>query len=143
MADQNQDKTNLNSQPQSIRDQVALLSFIEDLIKEKNDSSIKPEALPQVKAALLNELNQMINTHMVAILPDYDQRELDILLKNKVADEELDKFFSEKIPNLTAELASVLINFRTAYLSPLPSIKDEVPPPPPAPVPPKSITNQN
>lgn len=138
MADQNQDKTNLNSQPQSIRDQVALLSFIEDLIKEKNDPSIKPEALPQVKVALLNELNQMINTHMVAILPDVNQRELDILLNNKVADEELDKFFKEKIPNLTAELASVLIDFRTAYLSPLPSVKKEdSPPPPPAPVPPK------
>jgi hemoglobin-like flavoprotein len=57
--------TDLNNQPQSIRDQVALLSFIEDILKEKNDSTIKPEALPQVKAALLKELNYMINTHMV------------------------------------------------------------------------------
>ena len=142
MTDQNQDKTSLNSQPQSIRDQVALLSFIENLIKEKNDPSIKPEALPQVKTALLNELNQMINIHMVAILPDSDQRELDILLKNKVSDEELDKFFSEKIPNLTAELASVLIDFRTAYLLPLTSAKKEdSPPPPPAPVPVKNIVD--
>lgn len=129
MADQNQDKNLLKNQPQSIRDQVALLSFIENLIKEKNDP-IKLEALPQVKVALLNELNQMINTHMVAILPDYDQRELDILLKNKVTDEELDKFFEKKIPNLTAELASVLIDFRTAYLLPIPPVSV----PPPAPV---------
>ena len=120
MVDQNQDRTLLKNQPQSIRDQVALISFIDNLIKEKNDSSIKTEALPQVKVALLNELNQMINTHMVAILSDIDQRELDILLKNKVSDEELDKFFSEKIPNLIAELASVLVDFKTAYLLPLP-----------------------
>lgn len=142
MTDQNQDKTSLNNQPKSVRDQVALLSFVENLIKEKNDLTVKPEALPQVKAALLNELNQMINTHMVAILSDADQRELDILLKNKVPDEELDKFFSEKIPNLTAELASVLIDFRTAYLLPLSSAKKEdLPPPPPAPVPVKNIVD--
>lgn len=130
MTDQNQDNTLLKNQPQSIRDQVALLSFVEGLIKEKNDPTITPESLPQVKVALLNELNQMINTHMVAILPDYDQRELDILLKNKVSDEELDKFFEKKIPKLTSELASVLIDFRTAYLSPIPQVTT----PPPAPV---------
>jgi len=94
MVDQDQP---LNNQPQGVRDQVALLAFIDDLIKEKNDPAIKSEALPQVKTALLNELNQMITTHTVAILSETDQRELDILLKNKTADEELDKFFLEKI----------------------------------------------
>jgi len=134
MADQNQDKNLLKNQSQSIRDQVALLSFVENLIKEKNDP-IKPDALPQVKVAMLNELNEMINTRMVRLLDAPDQRELDILLKNKVSDEELDKFFENKIPNLTVELASVLIDFRVAYLLPLPSDKkSETPPPPPAPV---------
>jgi len=134
MADHNQDKNIFKNQPQNIRDQVALLSFIENLIKEKNDP-IKPEALPQVKVAMLNELNEMINTRMVRLLDAPDQRELDILLKNKVSDEELDKFFENKIPNLTVELASVLIDFRVAYLLPLPSDKKEdLTPPPPAPV---------
>lgn len=136
MVDQNQDKNLLKNQPQSVRDQVALLSFVENLIKEKNDPIIKPEELPQVKAILLNELNQMINTRMVRLLDAPDQRELDILLKNKVPDEELDKFFEKKISNLTVELASVLIDFRTAYLLPLPTAKKEdLSPPPPAPVP--------
>jgi len=134
MADQNQDKNLLKDQPQSIRDQVALLSFVENLIKEKNDP-IKPDALPQVKVAMLNELNEMINTRMVRLLDAPDQRELDILLKNKVSDEELDKFFEKKIHNLTVELESVLIDFRVAYLLPLPSDKKEdLTPPPPAPV---------
>jgi len=142
MADQNNNKTNLNSQPQSVRDQVALLSFIDDLIKEKNDPSIKPEQLPQVKAALLTELNEMINTRMVTLLPEVSQRQLDAILERKASNEELDKFFSEKIPNLTAELASVLIDFRTAYLLPLSSAKKEdLPPPPPAPVPVKNIVD--
>jgi len=133
MADQNQDKNLLKNQSQSIRDQVALLSFVENLIKEKNDP-IKPDALPQVKVAMLNELNEMINTRMVRLLDAPDQRELDILLKNKVSDEELDKFFENKIPNLTVELASVLIDFRVAYLLPLPSDKKEDLTPPPLPL---------
>lgn len=142
MADQNQTKADLNKQPSGIRDQVALVSFIDGLMKEKNDPSIKPEALPQVKAALLIELNQMINTHLVAILSEPDQRELDILLRNKVAGEQIDEFFIKKIPNLTAELASVLIDFRTAYLTPLPAVKTEEKKspdlPPPAPLPSKN-----
>lgn len=128
MTDQNQP---LNNQPQGVRDQVALLSFIDDLIKEKNDPAIKSEALPQVKAALLNELNQMITTHMVAILSESDQKELDILLKNKASDEELDKFFLEKIPNLKAELASVLLDFRAAYLYKPEATASAAPPPAP------------
>jgi len=119
MTDQNNGKTNLTSQPQGVRDQVALLSFIDDLIKEKNDSSITPEQLPQVKAALLTELNEMINTRMVTLLPEVSQRQLDAMFERKATDEELDKFFSEKIPNLSAEIASVLIDFRGAYLTPL------------------------
>lgn len=140
MADQNNDKTNLNSQPQNVRDQVALLSFIEDLIKEKNNPTIKPEQLPNIKAALLIELNDMINTRMVTLLPEASQRQLDALLERKVSDEELDKFFSEKIPNLSAEIASVLLDFRAAYLTPLAPPTEEKKPseellmPSPAPV---------
>lgn len=126
-----QNKSGLNNQPQGVRDQVALLSFVENLIKEKNDQSIKPESLPQIKAALLSELNQMINTHMVAILSDVDQRELDVLLKNKVTDDELDNFFKKKIPNLTAELASVLLDFRAAYLFKPATVASTTPPPAP------------
>jgi len=138
MADQDNSKTNLASQPQGVRDQVALLSFIDNLIKEKNDQSITPEQLPQVKAALLTELNEMINTRMVTLLPEVSQRLLDAMLERKASDQELDKFFSEKIPNLSAEIASVLIDFRAAYLTPIasptPAVKDEPLMPSPAPI---------
>lgn len=133
----NQNKTSLQQQPKSIRDQVALLSFIDDLIKEKNDQSIKPEQLAQVKAALLQELNEMINTHLVTMLPEADQRQLDAMLDRNVSDEEMDDFFVKKIPNLSAEIASVLLDFRSAYLTPLstPVEKSQQQPqtPPPAP----------
>ncbi len=138
MADQNQNKTGLTNQTQGVRDQVALLSFIDDLIKEKNDPSIKPDQLQNIKAALLTELNEMINTRMVTLLPEVSQRQLDAMLERKATDEELDKFFSEKIPNLSAEIASVLLDFRGAYLTPLTpttaAAKDESLMPSPAPV---------
>lgn len=137
MTDQNNGTTNLTSQPQGVRDQVAFLSFIDDLIKEKNDPSIKPDQLPNIKAALLTELNEMINTRMVILLPEVSQRLLDAMLERKVSDKELDKFFSEKIPNLSAEIASVLLDFRAAYLTPLTpttaAAKDESLMPSPAP----------
>jgi len=126
MTDQIDPKKPLTQQPKGTRDQVALISFIDNLIKEKNDPSIKPEQLPQVKAALLTELNEMINTRLVTLLSEVDQRQLDALMDRNATDEELDEFFTKKITNLSAEIASVLIDFRTAYLTPLT--------PPPAPV---------
>jgi len=117
MTDQNQ--SSLQQQPKSIRDQVALLSFLDNLIKEKNDPLIKPEQLQQVKAALLQELNEMINIQMVKSLSEADQRQLDAMFDRKANDEEIDDFFVKKIPNLSAEIASVLLDFRAAYLTPL------------------------
>src|SRR3989338_5008431 len=117
MTDQNQ--SSLQQQPKSIRDQVALLSFLDNLIKEKNDPLIKPEQLQQVKAALLQELNEMINIQMVKSLSEADQRQLDAMFDIKANDEEIDDFFVKKIPNLSAEIASVLLDFRAAYLTPL------------------------
>lgn len=119
MTDQIDPKKPLIQQPKGTRDQVALVSFIDNLIKEKNDPSLKPEQLPQVKAALLTELNEMINTRLVTLLSEVDQRQLDALMDRNATDEELDEFFTKKIPNLPAEIASVLIDFRTAYLTPL------------------------
>ena len=125
MTDQIDPKKPLAQQPKGVHDQVALLSFIDNLIKEKNDPTIKPEQLPNIKAALLTELNEMINTRMVTLLSEVNQRQLDALMDRNATDEELDDFFVKKIPNLSAEIASVLMDFRAAYLTPLTGIKTE------------------
>lgn len=112
-----------------MKEQVALLTFIENLIKEKNETSLTEEQLKNTKVALLNELNQMINTRLISLLSTPQQQELEVLLKDKVSDQELDQYFAKHIPNLEAEIASVMANFREAYLMPLEDIN-----PLPAPV---------
>lgn len=117
MADQSTNPTPPSNK--AIKDQVALLSFVEDIIEERKDPNIKPENLPKVKELLLKEVNDSINRHLISLLPDKEQVELDELLDKNVSDEEIDAYFAKKIPNLEAEIASVLLNFRAAYLYPL------------------------
>lgn len=122
------DQKSSSNQPQTppkkdkaIMDQVALLSFIDEMIQARKDPAIKPENLPNVKTVLLRELNETINTHLITLLSEKDQRELDGLLDKNVSDDELNDFFSKKIPNLEAEMVSALLNFRAAYLFPVTS----------------------
>ncbi|OGK08538.1 hypothetical protein A2767_05580 [Candidatus Roizmanbacteria bacterium RIFCSPHIGHO2_01_FULL_35_10] len=128
MADQNQNTQQPNQQPnqlttqpseRAIKDQIALIRHIDDLIKLRNDPHVTPEKLPAVKTLLLKEINEWINRHLITKLDDQGQIELEKLLNSNESDEELDKFFSQKIPNLQSEIASVLFNFRTAYLYPV------------------------
>ena len=102
-----------------MKEQVALLTFIDSLIKEKNDVELTDEQLNNTKVTLLNELNQMINTRLISLLSTTQQQELETLLENKISDKELDDYFVKHIPNLEAEIASVMANFREAYLMPL------------------------
>ncbi len=110
----------------ALRDQVALLSFVDDLIKERKDPNVNEKNIADVRALLLKELNDAINTHLVSLLTERDQIELDVLLEKKMTNEELDDFFRKKIPNLEVEIASALLNFRAAYLYPLMVQKTEV-----------------
>lgn len=104
---------------EALMDEAAILSFIGDLIQEKRDPNITEENLPQVKEMLLQEVNNAINTHLVNLLSEQDQIELDGLLDKDPSDEELNQFFLQKIPNLEIEIAAALLNFRAAYLYPV------------------------
>lgn len=108
-----------------LRDQIALLSFIDELIKERKDPNINEKNIANIRALLLKELNDAINTHLVSLLTERDQIELDILLEKGMTNDQLDDFFRKKIPNLEVEIASVLLNFRAAYLYPLTVKKQE------------------
>lgn len=123
-------------------DQAALASFIYKLIDERKDPNITDATKPQVKAMLLSQLNEAINTHLINRLSEKDQLALDDLLNTNPSDDDLNKFFMDSVPNLEVEIASALLNFRTAYLTPIGGISEEKaashddipPPPPPAPV---------
>ncbi len=100
-------------------DQVALLSFIDGMIKDKKDPQITEKNIDQTKAVLLKLINEDINRRLVGLLPEEARAELDKLLDKKASDEELNNFFLAKIPNLEAEVAAVLLDFKNSYLYPL------------------------
>lgn len=107
------------SDNQSMMDEAAILSFIDDLIRDKNDSTITPGNVSQVREMLLEEVNNAINTHLVNLLSEPGQIQLDQLLDKDPSDDELNQFFLQKIPNLEIEIAAALLNFRSAYLYPV------------------------
>jgi hypothetical protein len=127
MTDQN--STPPPGQPQqeqnkdAVMDQVALLGFVEDLIKARNDQTVTPAELPVIRQVLLGEVNQAINSHLVNLLSERQQIELDKLLDTNPSDEQLNNFFTKTIPNLGVEIAAALLNFRAAYLYP---IRDQI-----------------
>lgn len=126
MTDQNKSQDG-QKDDKKIMDQVALLSYVDDLIKERKDPDVKPENMADVRGLLLKEVNNAINVHLIGLISEKDQVELDELLDKNVPDDELNQFFIKKIPNLEVEIASALLNFRAAYLYPLSDVPDKLP----------------
>lgn len=112
-------KKPLSQQPQNIRDDVALLSFIDELIKEKKDPNINEKNIAAVRITLLENLKEMIYTRLVSMLSLEKQKELQQILDNNGKDEEIDQIFAKNIPNIEAVIASILIDFKIAYLTPI------------------------
>jgi len=127
--------------PKTVKDQVALLSFIDKLIEVRKDPTTTAESLPKIRELLLTELNDDINRSLISMLSEKDQVALDELLDKNVSDEEIDAFFASKIPNITEEIAAIMVKFKDAYLYPVRKQLEEVaekkavPPAPIGPVP--------
>lgn len=128
----------MDDQGKALMDRAAMESYVDDLIRDRADPHIKPENLPQTKQILLSQVNEAINMHLVNLLSPQDKIALDDLLVKNPSNEELDKFFLEKVPNLQVEIASALLNFRAAYLY---AVTSGQPPAPPQPAPVKEEKN--
>jgi hypothetical protein len=122
---------------QVIKDQIALLSYVDKLIEERQDPHITEKALPKVREYLLTRVNEAINTHLVNLLTEKDQEELEKLLDSNAHNDFITEFFEKKIPNLETEIAAVLLDFRSGYLYPQTNKEEEkvAAPPPPTPAP--------
>lgn len=111
------DDNNTNpTQDQGISDQAALLAYVEQMIKDSGDPA---QDTQENKQELLKAVNDEINRHLVDLLSEADQEELNTLLDREASDEELNNFFSSKVPNIDEEIAAVLLNFRAMYLNPV------------------------
>ena len=120
------DQNNQGTKDQGTLDQVALLSFVDSLLAERKGTPLKTEELPKIRLALLNEINEAINLHLIGRLDDAGKEELDKMLDANVSNDVLNDFFEKKIPKLDSEVAVVLLNFRAAYVY---EKKEEVIPP--------------
>lgn len=117
---QNNHQTNqgtINFQTQYLSDKQALENFVDDLIKEKNSPYVNEANRPQVKEMLLREITESINRRLINELTDEQVKNLNQLLEKKASDEELAKFFSQNIPDLTQIITEILFDFRRGYLS--------------------------
>jgi hypothetical protein len=102
-----------------MQDHMAIRSFVDKLIEERNDPDVTEERKPVVQAMLIKKVNEAVNEHFISLLKDEDVMELDKLLEAKIPDNELNDFFRKKIENISIEIATALLNFRAAYLYPV------------------------
>lgn len=100
-----------------VSDEVALLTYIDEIIDEMKDPRITPVDRPRMRAAMHDELRNEINTHIVNLLTEPEQIEMDTLFADKVPLSQIDSFLREKIPNIDIETAAVMLNFKAGYLT--------------------------
>lgn len=116
----------------TVTDEVALLTYVDEIIDEMRDPRITPADRPRMRAAMLDELRNDINTHIVNLLTEQEQIEMDKLFADKAPLSRIDEFMHEKIPNIDIETAAVMLNFKAGYLTrnesskPMPEKKHEV-----------------
>lgn len=102
---------------QEMSDEMVLLAFVDELIAAKKDPSITQDNLQQVRQTLFNEVNDSINSHLIGLMNEENQIELDKLLDDEVSDDVLNAFFVKTIPQLENEITQALVNFREVYLA--------------------------
>ena len=105
----------VSGDPETIKDQIALLSFVDELIT--HTPRIKQNEIQKLRGNLINQANEKLFTHLVSLLSERDQKELDTFLDSIPSNKEMWQFFTDKIPNLNIQIANVLIQFRNSYLT--------------------------
>lgn len=108
-------KTN-GGKNKKIMDYVAFLTFIDGLMTEKQDSLVNKENLQEMRGAMLKELLEFINAHLISLLNPKDQVDLSILLTKNPSGDDLDNFFSKRVDNYEPEVLTAMLNFKDSYL---------------------------
>lgn len=93
-----------------------LNTFVDALIEEKGLSDLDPEILAEMKNDLMNRIEDRLNMIIVKNMPGVNISEFEKMMDEEKSDEELQKFVEEKIPDITALVASDLAHFKGVYL---------------------------
>lgn len=90
--------------------------FVEKLVHEKNFDTKDPEVLAQIKADLLKRIEDRIDTMIMTNMPKEKIAEFGNVLDS--GDEaKITSYIRNHIPDIDEKTASVLLSFRTAYIS--------------------------
>lgn len=112
--------TDQNQTPIS-EEEKAIATYVEGLMKEKNDPHITDANRAQAKDFLIGEVVDAMNKKLISLLPDAKVDELNKLLDRNATDDEIGAFFAKEIPNREEVIAQILADFRTGYLSVVPA----------------------
>lgn len=91
-------------------------NFIDKILDEKGISGLEPEVLDQMRQDLQSRLDNWLNARILEKVPEDKLKDFEELLDKGVKQDELLKFVEPYIGNQEVFLASVLSDFRTAYL---------------------------
>jgi hypothetical protein len=94
----------------------ALNEFVSELIEKQNLTGLDQEVVAQIKADLLDRVEDRINAAVLANVPTSKLEYFEKLL-DQSSPEEIQDFCRRNIYDLDQIIAQELINFRETYLS--------------------------
>src|SRR5436190_2207104 len=91
--------------------------YVERLVSEKGMEGLDPEILKEVKADLMDRLENRLNATIIANMPAEKLGEFEKILDTDDA-KKMQEFTAAQIPDLEQVLALEMLNFRESYLNP-------------------------
>lgn len=93
-----------------------LNDYVDRLVAEKGFAEKDPEVIAQIKADLLERVENTIDAMIMRNLDESVLPEFDKVLENG-NNEDAQDFIKQHIPDIDEKVASELLAFRTTYLS--------------------------
>ncbi|OGK64956.1 hypothetical protein A2313_02280 [Candidatus Roizmanbacteria bacterium RIFOXYB2_FULL_41_10] len=114
---------------QNTLDYLSMQTFVNELVAQRKPN-IPNNEIANYKESLISQVLESVNSRLVGLLSQTQQQQLEKLLDSQASQEQISQFFSNSIPDLTAQIAAALSEFKKGYLIDL----DKLPDLPPAPV---------
>lgn len=108
----------MNEETKNGAENLDLKMFVDRLVEEKKyPEDLEKEVMDQIKSDLLSRVEDRVNMVIISNLSEEKLGEFNELMDKNVSDEEMQKFCSDNIPNLSQLIATELVVFRQTYLS--------------------------
>lgn len=94
----------------------ALNVFAQNLLVEKGAYKLDADTVAAMKKEILERLDILVNKVSLSALSDEQLKEFNTLLDKQATTEELQKYISDRVPDLQDRLTEALYRFRLVYL---------------------------